>query len=259
MHKKIEIDILFFLITEAMFLLFFFKESILTMFIGTILGGILIYLTKNIKNNKIGKFILFITAIPISLITLYKIICFINYNILKNYSLYVILIPFLILSIYLISKNYHTMIKSMEISFYIFIFIKAISFILIIPKINISNINFIYNDSINYKFIIIGISILFIYKGISYLTNYKISKNNMLIALINPLLIKTFVILVIGNTLAFIYKYPYMDYLKTIKYFDFIERIDGILSFQYLISFYYLFIFLLFIIKLCIKKTDKSV
>lgn len=257
MHKKIEIDILFFILIEAMFLLFFFKESILTMILGIILGEILIYFSKKIKKNNITQFILFIITIPLSLITIHKTIYFINYNILKNYPIYVIIIPFLIISLYLVVKNYHTFIKSVEISFYLFIIIKIISFILIIPKLNFNNIVISHNIQITYRFILIGFSILYLDTAINYLTNYEINKKRSIISFINPLLIKILVIMSLGNTLSLIYKYPYVDYLKTIKYFDFIERIDGILSFEYLISFYYTFIFFLFIVKKPLKRFNQ--
>ena len=257
MQKKIEIDILVIILIEAVFLLFFFKENILTILLGIIVGVILTILTKNIKKNKLTKLSLFIISIPTSILVFFKIIDFINYNILKDYSYVIIAIIFLLLSLYLITKNYHTFIKTFLISFYLFLLIKIISFILIMPKININNL-LTYNDwSINYNFIIIGISIFYIFKSLNYLTNYKFNKKTI-ISLINPIFIKLLTILVLSNTLTTIYKYPYINYLKTIRYFDFIERIDGLLSFEYLISFLALFAFILFNIKLTLKKVDKS-
>ena len=244
MFKKIEIDILLFMIIEGIFLLFFFKENLLTILFGIIL---------NIKKNKITKLILLMLSIPLCMISLVLIVNFINYNILKDYSLVIIIISFLLISFYLISKKFHTFIKAAEISFYFFITIKLISLILLIPKINIHNLNISYNTSINYHFIIIGLIILYLYKSLNYLTNYQINKKGIII-LINPLLIKIITTSVLGNTLSNIYNYPYVNYLKTIRYFDLIERIDGLLSFEYLFSFFFLFCFILLNIKLIYKS-----
>ena len=252
MKKKIEIDILLFLLLEAFILLFFFKESFLTIILGFILGLVLIILTKNIKKNKYTKIVLFISSIFLGIFTFYKIITFISDNILKDYSILIIVISILSISIYLLFKNYHTFIKTVEISFYFFIAIKIISFILVIPKININNFNS-FNFSFNYKFIFIGLIIWYLYKIVNYLTNYEINKKRIIISFFNPLIIKIITTLVLGDTLFNLYKYPYVNYLKTIRYFDIIERLDGILSFEYLFSFFYLFVFVLFYIKINIK------
>ena len=256
MQKKIEFDILTIILMEAVFLLFFFKENLLTLSLGIILGITLTLLTNNIKKNKLTKLCLLVASIPFCVQIFFKTISFINYNILKEHSFIIIAIVFLLLSIYLVTKNYHTFIKTFEISFYLFIFIKTLSLILIVPKININNLLSYNALSVNYNFIIIGITILYIYKSLNYLTNYKFNKKTIL-SLINPLYIKLLTILVLSNTLVTIYKYPYMDYLKTIRYFDFIERIDGLLSFEYLICFFALFTFVLFNIKLLLKKAIK--
>ena len=254
MFKKIEVDILLFMLIESLFLLFFFDENLSTIIIGIILGIILVSIFKHIKKNSIIKFILFIISLPLSIITIYNTTQFINFNILKGFSIYPIILSFLGISIYLVCKDYHTFIKSVSISFYFFIFLKLISLILIIPKTNINNLLPIDNN-INYHFILIGLSILYLYLSTNYLTNYQINKKRLFIILINPLFIKTITILTIGNTLLKLYKYPYVNYLKTIRYFDFIERIDGILSFEYLFSFFFFFTFILFNIKLLYKKS----
>ena len=116
--KKIEIDILLFFLIEAIFLLLFFKENILTNLLGIILGIFLIILTKNISKNKYTMIVLLIITIPFSYIILIKSIAFINNNILKDYSPITIIVPFLITAIYLVIKKYHAFIKTVEISFY---------------------------------------------------------------------------------------------------------------------------------------------
>ena len=51
--------------------------------------------------------------------------------------------------------------------------------------------------------------------------------------------------LIIGNTLTNIYQYPYVNYLKKITFFDFIERMDGFLNFGYLFCFIILLSFIM--------------
>lgn len=251
--KKIEINILTIIIIEAIFLLYFVKLNLLSILLGILLGIILIKYTKNIKPNYITKTILQILLIPFYLLTIYKIANFIQYNFLNNYSIIMLTILIFILSIIITKKSYHTFIKSTEILFYIILIIKIISFILCLPLINFNN--FIFQFNIDYHFVYISLSVVLIHRYILYLTNYNINGKNILVSFINPIYIKTFLILILGNNLTNIYQYPYVNYLKRIKYFDFIERIDGILSFEYLFCFIILLSFVLLSIKQ-IKKPN---
>lgn len=256
--KKIEHNILIFILIEAVFTLFFYKLNIIEIIIGCTLGIILILLSNLIPKNTLFKIRLFISSIIIGIYTLIKISNFIKYNILPSHSLIIILICFLLLSVYLVTKGYHTFIKTVEITSYIFIVIKIISFILIIPKINISNIYNITIDISNYRFIYFGVAICLIYNSIYYITNNKPSIKIIGVSLINILLIKIIDILILGNKIADIYNYPYISSLKKIKYLDFIERCDGVLSFEFLISFYILLTFIFLNTKLLYNKKSQK-
>ena len=252
--KKIELNILTIIITEAVYLLLFFKTNLISILLGITLGIILIYLTKNIKKNNITRILLLILTIPLFIYFLYQIINFISYNILTNYSLTIIFLSLLSITIYLGNKNYHSFIKTVEIIAYIIIFIKIISFILCIPLINFNNITIIF--TINKSFIYISLFILFLYKYLCYLTNYKINNKIIILSFINPIIIKIISILILSNNLSNIYKYPYVNYLKRIKYLNFIERMDGILSFEYLFCFIILLIFIIQNIKVLKKPIN---
>ena len=249
--KKIEISIFLIVLIEASFLLLFFKDSFLNIILGTILGIILISLTKSIKKNKLTEFILLIISLFLYIIVLYKLSFFINYNILKNYSSLLLIISLIIISVYIASKKYHVFIKTTEIIFYLIIIIKIISFILSIPLIKLNY--FIIDFNFNYHFIYIALFILFLFKTIYYISDYQIKKSELLLSIVNPLSIKLISLLVIGNTLSKLYEYPYVSYLKNIRYFDFIERMEGILSFEYLLCFIIFLSFLLLNIKKAIK------
>ena len=256
--KKIEHNILIFILMEAIVTLFFFKLNIIEITCGFIIGTILILLSKLIPKNTLFKIRLFISSIVIGIYTLLKISNFIKYNILPNHSLITIIVCFLLLSIYLVIKGYHTFIKTVEITSYAFIFIKIISFILIIPKININNISNISIGINSYQFIYLAFAICLIYNSIYYITDNKPSIKIIGLSFINTLLIKTISILVLGNKLSNIYYYPYINTLKKIKYLDFIERCDGILSFEYLIAFYILLTFIILNTKLLYNKKSQK-
>jgi ABC-type lipoprotein release transport system permease subunit len=51
--KKIELNILIFIIIEAIFLLYGFKINLINIILGTLLGIILINIFNKIKKNKI--------------------------------------------------------------------------------------------------------------------------------------------------------------------------------------------------------------
>ena len=245
--KKIEINILLFILTEGIFLLLFFKTNLISILLGIILGISLIILTKKIKKNNITKRLLQITSIPLVILITHKTIIFISNNILKNYSLILISIPLLIISVIISQKKYHIFIKTIEIVFYLIMIIRIFSFILTISLVKVSN--FGITLYIDYHFIYIGLITLYTYKCLWYLTNYQIKIKDIIISYLNPFSIKIKTMLILGNTLSSIYKYPYISSLKRIKYFDFIERIDGVLSFEYLFCFIITISFLLFNIR----------
>ena len=239
--NKIELKIMNFMLIEALILLFFFKETILNIIIGSIIGLILILLLKNIKFNKIIKIFLLITSIIIYLSSIYLISDYIRENILKFYSEIIIIITLSILTIHLSIKGYHTYIKSLLLSAYLYIFLKLSSLILSIPNININNFNIkLLNElQININSLYIGLFITYFYLGIKYLTNYKINIKYYFINILNPIFIKLLSLLILGKTLFYLYDYPYINILKRIKYLDFIERMEGIFSLYHLISFYF--------------------
>ena len=253
--NKIEDNILIFILIEAMITLFFFKLSFINIIIGILFGILMIIINKKIKKNYLTKLTIIFGSFLLAIISLIKIVDFIHYNLLPSHSWIIILLSFIMISYYLVKKDFHTFIKTTEIVSYTYFFLKIIALILIIPKIHLSYINnSIQYSNISYSFLYLGFYIFFIYNAIYYLTNRQISIKLLTITFINPLIIKLISILVLGNELFNKYSYPTVNYLKNINYFDFIERCDGILLFKYLISYYILFIFLIFNIK-TLKKT----
>ena len=77
------------------------------------------------------------------------------------------------------------------------------------------------------------------------MSDYSIKYKEIILSFLNPIYIKIISLTILGNTLSNLYQYPYVSYLKRIKYFDFIERMEGILSFEYLFCFIIMLSFLL--------------
>ena len=254
--KKIEHSILIFIIIEAIFTLFFFKLNYLEIILGFTLGIILILLSNLIPKNTFFKIRLLISSIILGSYTLIKISNFIKYNLLLNHSIYIIGLSLILIGLYLINKGYHTYIKVVEIICYPYLLIKIISFLLLLPKFNINNFQNIVIDTINYRFIYLSLIICLIYNSVYYITNNKPSIKSIIISFLNILFIKTITIFTLGNSLSNIYNYPFLNIYKKIKYLDFIERCDGIFSFEYLISFYVLFSYTLLNIKTHKKITN---
>ena len=260
MNKKIEINLLFFFLIEALFILFFFKESFYNIILGSFLGIILIILSNKIKKNKITQYCLKISSIILASTILYKTIFFISDNILQNYSPIIIGVAFILVTFNLLKRDYHPFIKSVEISSYIYFFLKIITLLLIIPLIKINNLDFslITDFKIDEGVFYIAFSLLILYRYIYYVLDYHVSKKVIIISITNFIIIYLLSFINLGKTLFNIYKYPYINYLKQIKYFNFIERMEGILSFQYLFSFFFLCCFLLLNLKLKQKKINKN-
>lgn len=243
--QKVENSILLIIVIRAIFLLFFNKLSITDLIFGGILGLILIiiYQKLNLKKYTIFKLILLLTLIILSLATLNNVTYFIQNNILRNFSYLMIAIPFLALSIYIAIKGYHTYIKTIELSSYILITIFILSIIMLIPYIEPSNFTgFNYNLTTN--FIDVAILILIIFIAFNYLNNYQINYKIYTFSIINIVFLRLLTTSILSNTLENVFDYPYISIFKKISYFEFLERLEGFLSMQYL--FDYLFLLTLF-------------
>ncbi len=258
-NNKIEINLLFFLLMESVILLFFFKTSLTNLFLGILVGIIAFLFFRKRKTNKLIKIILLLGSVIIIPFVLRNMTSFITSTLLKNYSSLTIIFTLFILSFYLAKKGYHTYIKSLEISCYFYLFLKIISFFLILPQINFSYFStFRLDFSFSYQSFLLAFIIFYIFLAIKYLTNDTLSKAFIGFSFANPLLLKILSIMIIGNQLTNLYHYPYFEIFKKIKYLNFFERMEGILSFQYLFSFFFLLSFLILVLKNVIKKESED-
>lgn len=266
--KKIESNILLFIIIQSIFLLFFFKESLLNITLGSLLSFLLIklYDKLKLKKNLLVKVILTIVLLLSSFFILKNITNFIEYNILKDYSHFILGLSFIIICFLLSHKGYHSYIKSLELSSYIIGFLGIASILLLVNNIDIDNFNIqvLKETSLNYNFISISIFIFFSYLTISYLNGYKLNTKVYFASILTTILLKLLTIGILGETLLNLYDYPYISILKRIQYLDFIERMEGVLALQYLFYFFFLFSLILLTIRFLITdlfkiKKDKTI
>ena len=259
--RKIESNILLFIVIRSIFLLFFFKESLLNIILGSLIGFILIkiYNKLKIKNNILMKMILVLVLLISSTFILKDITKFIEYNILKNYSKFILGLSFIVICFLLSYKGYHSYIKSLELSSYIIAFLGISSILLLVYNVDINNFNIqaLKEVNINYQFISTGLFIFLGYAIINYLNNYKLNNKIYFGSIITIVILKLLTIGILGETLLNIYDYPYISILKRIQYLDFVERMEGILSLQYLFDFFFLFSLVLLTIKIILTDIFK--
>ena len=260
--KKIESNILLFIIIQSIFLLFFFKESLLNIILGSIIGFVLIKLYDRLKiNNKnlVLKVILMIILLLSSLFILKDVTNFIEYNILKDYSRFILGLSFTIICTILSYKGYHSYIKSLELSSYIIAFLGIASILLLVNNIDIDNFNIqvLKETSFNYHFISISMFIFFSYLTINYLNGYHLNNKVYFGSIFSIILLKLLTIGILGETLLNLYDYPYISILKRIEYLDFVERMEGVLSLQYLFCFFFLFSLVLLTIRFLLTDLFK--
>ncbi len=272
-----QISILFFLLINSLFAIagyktflnLSFKNTIISIILGTILGLLLfnayffIFKKINIKkiiNKKIVKIVaLILLSITLSFL-IYRFAYYIHYIYLNKNNLIFITFTLLLLFLYTFHLDHFILSRTLEILLYIFLFFFIVKVIGLIPYVDISYLLPIANN--NYQNIILS-SFLFAILTSSVLSllyifyNKEINEKKVkyyftvayitacLFILINYILI----IGILGNHLANIYTYPETMVLKSINFFNFIERVDYILAMEYLIGIYSLISILLHNIK----------
>lgn len=263
---KLQLGLMIYFIIRAIYFFIYkdFSLSITSMFLGTIIGIIIInifYLfTKNIKlNNKnIFKIILLPFLIYLFIIIFKRLTVFINYNYLVDYPLFIISISILIIVIFLIKSNIHVLYKSVEIFGFVSLFLFITSLISLVNTTEVNNIlenikinqNILVN-SLNYAFYTI-LPLIIITNIDNILSTKDIFKTTIISYSITNILIIVKFSLIIGilsPELINIYKYPFMNILKSISFYDFIDHMELLFGFEYLIDSFILLFSLSFYIK----------
>ena len=232
------------------FLLFKYagKDAWISVILGTILGVVIMYLYHLIKkylNNETlksklnksiwGKFFLTILVIfylYIMMIILILLPMFVNSFYLLYTPKILIVVPFVLISLYLSQKSKNTLTNLSSLLFVISIFTIIIFYSLLTKYNDINNLLPIFSTKtksiLTATFIYASITSIPNIALINYPNNtFKDDLKNYLWSSLTNLGITFLTILSLGEPLIKIYSFPEYDVLKQIKIFNFIENIEN--------------------------------
>lgn len=248
---------------------------IIAFFLGFIFLGIIIYIMDyekdlNIfkKNEKIfgkaGKIINFILS---SLVTIYFMFSLWNLSIyIQNKFLdqtpkFLIMLLFLMPTIYIVNKDIKTIAKASLICFVLAIIEFLASIFGLVNYLDFNNFKPLFtnsfNDIISSTFIIISyfitpFSLLLLVPKNSIDEPKKLNKCFIwfyIIGFLELIMVTSFIIGIFGIDYAKMFYYPEFSLLKKISYFDFIEHVENLLSSQWLFSLFFGSVINLYFIK----------
>ena len=251
------------------------KNAWISIVLGSLLGigVIFIYylIKKKLKTNELvvklkksflGKvyIVIFIFFyILLIIINLLVLTMFVNSFYLLNTPKLFVIIPFVLLSFYLVYKQEYVLSSLANLLFFASIAIIITFSLLLIPYCDTSQLLPLFNYNITniLKGSIIYASLTSIPQIliIDYYQKFKDVFKNYLVACFFNLIIALGTILALGNTLLKIYSFPEYDVLKQIKILDFIENIENISAFGWYCE---LFIMLTIIINNLKKSLPKK-
>ncbi len=238
------------------FLLFKFagKDAWISLILGSLLGIIIIYIysklktylndSKNTFTYKLFEFIFFIFNIYLITLILILLPMFVNSFYLLYTPKIIVIIPFLLLAIYLASKEKRVLETLSNFSFVISITIIIVYILLLSKYVNVSNLTPALStprlDILTSSLIFASISsIPHIITLNFHNTDFKYELKVYLTSCLFLLGIILYTILCLGEPLIKIYSFPEYAVLKQIKILDFIENIENISTF---IWYYNMFI-----------------
>ena len=240
------------------------KNSYLSIILGTILSISIIYFYTKFKSiNKksiIYKIIIILFSIFLATTYLTILSSFINTFYLVKTPKIIVIISFLMLSIYLCFKGKDTLINISNLLFYFSIILVTTFSLLLTKYVNISNIYPIFNynpiniikSSIIYA-LITSVPLILVIPY--YKDNKELYKDYIFASLTNLSIIIT-IILCMGEPLIKIYNFPEYIVLKQIRYLDFIENIESFSSFAWYIEIFITLSLILMNIKNTLPKNN---
>ena len=228
------------------------KDAWISVLLGTLLGIIILYVYKSIKeffkninlkdilcHKVLGKFYIFIFLLFYAfLMTIILVLLpmFVNSFYLLYTPKILIVIPFLLLAVYLTSKEKRVLESLSNLLCFFSIIIIIIYALFLTKYLNFSNLMPIYSEK---SFNIIKASL--VYAGITSIpqiitinyntTCFKDDLKNYLLGTFFSFFIILFTILSLGDPLIKIFSFPEYAVLKQIKILDFIENIENLSTF----------------------------
>jgi len=257
----------------------------LSIFIGLIPLAMIIYIAKYKEdlnliekiNNLYGKYLgtiinLFIVAIMfvIAITVLFNICNFIVTQFLSNTPILYVAIAFGIISFYAVSKGIETISRTQLI----FSFIIALIFIglaiTLLPEFDTSNLKpFLENGLekpvwtaiLNVFTNVIPIFVILIIPKNDIVDKHNYNKYVIIFYFLAAFFILAFSVFtmgVLGQYLSKFYQYPEYILLKRVSIFGFIDRIENLLSFQWIFSCFATLTLIIYYISNFIKKNDQA-
>lgn len=209
----------------------------------------IIQLTKKYCGKVIGTIIniIFIASILFhASIVLWNLSNFINSQFLFKTPVLVISILFMIPIIYTVSKGLKTIGRTSVVLFLMSIVIYLISFLSLVGKVKLDNLFPMFEFGINpildgalieISYCVLAIYPLLIIPKDNINENGKLSKSLFkfyIFNIISMFTVMLFIITIFGYPLANLYQYSEFHILKTINIANFFQRVESILSFQFL-------------------------
>ena len=238
-----------------------------------IINTIINYKTDLDFPNKLKKIITIIMCV----IAIF--LCIFNYNNLNNFihnqflnktPIIIISIIFIVSTIYVLNKGIKTIFKLCILLFYISIILFLLSFIGLIPIIQISNLKPLFQ--INSKNILNGLIVFYTFNITPIFLITIIPKNNIIkcnikksliissiFSIITLFFVTLFTLSNFGYEISALYEYPEFAVLKNISLFGLTSRIESILVVQWLFDMYIYNLFIIYYIYMCVTSLFKKV
>jgi len=220
---------------------------------------------KIYKNYKIINFMLIITSLLLSVYLFWNLTSFVKQHLLYKTPNIVIMILFSIPVIYALFKGYKSLNRGKVIMFYISIVMFIITFLSLIPNMEINNIfpinhssNILLGSFFYITYLILPLYTLNIFPKNS-VKNYNIKKIFIYIILFQfiPLLMTLALLSIYGINLSLFLNIPEYHVLKRIGVFSSLNRIDSILYIQAFFDYFVSITFYLYFSYKGIKSTYK--
>ena len=218
------------------------KEStFFSLLLGTLIGVIILFFINKVNNN--SKIISFVIMYILFIINLAEFVNLITSIYLIDMNRFLIILPLLLVILYFNTKSISVHFKVSKILLILIMFLFIIGYIVLIPSIDFLNYLPLYNVSFkkvlmcSLEFALYSSVPNIVYNNIDYNINNKNKKiiMNYLISCFVLIIIFLIVQGVLGIELVNIFKYPEYVVFKRINILNFIQNIENILSFFWLI------------------------
>lgn len=259
--------------------------AILGFFLGFLFIGLLTQITKyttkyniiELNTKLMGKIlgniinlILIISFFLLSCIILWVLTNYINTQFLSNSPSYIISILFNIPILYALLKGQETLARTAQIFFIVSIFLFGISLLGLYNIGEIDNLKPFFKDG--YTHILHGSFLFACCSTIPLFTLTIIPKNEIvnninynkhiligyIISAISIIIVIYIILSVFGISVAKVFQFPEYSILKEITFFEFVEKIENIVTIKWLLDIFIIIFMSCFFVKQGIKTTINS-